>query len=74
MTREDIIRMGQTAGILEPLGYTDPSLKNWRNDVLWKLERFALYVAAAKCEELAIEAERNGNTILAQQIRARGKA
>lgn len=37
------------------------------------IERFAALVAAAKCEELADEAECNGNTILAQQIRARGQ-
>ena len=39
-----------------------------------ELKRFANLVAAAKCEELAVEAELNGNTILAQQIRARWQA
>jgi hypothetical protein len=35
------------------------------------LERFANLVAAAKCEELAAEAESNGNMVLAAQLRAR---
>ena len=54
MTRDDIICMGQIAGILDPLCYNDPTMKNWRNDVLWKLERFAALVVAADRESRAM--------------------
>lgn len=36
--------------------------------------QFAALVEAAVCESLAAEAEKNGNTILAMQLRARGQA
>ena len=35
---------------------------------------FAALVKAAVCESLAAEAEKNGNSILAAQLRARGQA
>ena len=63
MNRDDVIRMAREAGI--PY---DP----WPDSAYNKnIERFAALVAAAENEKLAAEAERNGNTILAMQIRAR---
>ena len=71
MTRDDIIRMAREAGgglscIAEPLEHP------WKFSES-ELMRFAALVAAAEREKLAAEAERNGNTILAMQIRARGQ-
>ena len=71
MTIDDIIRMAREAGgglscIAEPLEHP------WKFSES-ELMRFAALVAAAEREKLAAEAERNGNTILAMQIRARGQ-
>ena len=63
MTQEDIIRMAREAGLWTSTIF-DPPLS---------IEHFAQLVAAAEREALAFEAERNGNTILAMQIRARGQ-
>ena len=61
MSRDDIIRMAREAWYLN--GENVPS---WH-----ELERFASLVIAHDRESIAAEAERNGNHILAMQIRAR---
>jgi len=72
MTRDDIIRMADEADLwadqeLQCIGEYHPDWHEVR-DI-----RFAALVAAAEREKLAAEAERNGNTILAMLIRARGQ-
>lgn len=76
MTRDDIIRMAREAGMQTVFAVIEEHQDGTQTVIDHRpfLERFANLVAAAKCEELAVEAERNGNTILAQQIRARGQA
>ena len=52
MTREDIIRMAREVGILETMGYGNPHMKAWQEDVVRELSHFAaLVAAAAKAEE-----------------------
>ena len=63
MTKDEIIRMAREAGLMPTV------LNHWP----FELKRFAQLVAAAEREALASEAEKNGNTILAMQIRARGQ-
>jgi hypothetical protein len=70
--KEDIIRMAREAGF-------DVNFDIWAVSVDGvhinkELQRFAALVAAAVCESLAAEAEKNGNSILAMQLRARGQA
>ena len=65
MTRDDIIRMAHEAGLLET---STNGYDVWYPD---NLERFAALVIAHDRESIAAEAERNGNHILAMQIRAR---
>ena len=64
MTKDDIIKMAKEAGLV-----IDDN-QSGSDD----LERFYHLVAAHKCEALATEAEKNGNTILAMQIRARSQS
>ncbi len=64
MNREDIIRMAREAFVAR--GF-------WPNEVMWQCWKDAwLAGAAAEREALAAEAEKNGNSILAMQIRAKG--
>ena len=70
MTREDIIKMAREAGGIQPKLDFQPYF--WRMHEA-DLERFATLVAAAERESLASEAEKNGNTVLAMQIHARGE-
>jgi hypothetical protein len=58
MTRDDILRMAREANILGPLGYDNPYMNNWRDDVVRELERFAALVAAAEREACARACER----------------
>jgi len=64
MTQDDIIRMAREAGwpdsLVAPI-------------IMAKLAEIIKVAQAAEREALASEAEKNGNTILALQIRARGK-
>jgi len=60
MEREQIIRMAREANILEPLGYDNPHMNNWRDDVVRELERFAALVAAAEREACAKVCENEG--------------
>jgi hypothetical protein len=72
MTEDEIIRMARKAGFLT---HENSLYTNHRyGDCLQEVERFAALVAAAVCESLAAEAEKNGNSILAMQLRARGQA
>jgi len=79
MTRDDIIRMARKANILEPLGYDNPHMNNWRDDVVRNLERFAALVAAAEREACLKVCEAEGARIdaswtsCAAAIRARGQ-
>jgi len=66
MTRDDIIRMAREAGAVFP---ADGSYHCF--EIPGTLERFASLVIAHDRESIAAEAERNGNHILAMQIRAR---
>lgn len=83
--RDEIISMARRAGVIEPLGHTDPWV--WGEDAL---ERFADLVAAAEREACALvcddaiktiwefhpeaekQAGRNVCTNLADAIRSRG--
>ena len=52
MNRDDVIRMAREAGILETMGYGNPHMKAWQEDVVRELSHFAaLVAAAAKAEE-----------------------
>jgi len=66
MNREDIIRMAREAGIV----FDDRAAPFYERLV------HSAYAAgaAAEREALADEAEKNGNSILAMQIRARGQS
>jgi len=64
MTRDDVIRLAREAHMHHMA---------WDDDYIEGTERFAALVAAATCKELADEAERNGNAVLAAQLRARGE-
>lgn len=76
MTQDDIIRIAREAG---GTAYTNRHCPGETAMAFGPqaLERFAKLVAAnaaaAEREALASEAERNGNTVLAMQIRARGQ-
>ena len=70
MEKEDIIRMAREAWNEAGEGWV---VEGWFKDREKAFERFAQLVAAAEREALASEAERNGNTVLAMQIRARDK-
>jgi hypothetical protein len=63
MTRDGIISIGYDAGF----SLNDGIISGGVSD----LERFAALVIAHDRESIAAEAERNGNHILAMQIRAR---
>ena len=51
--REDIIRWARKAGILETMGYGNPHMKAWQEDVVRELSHFAALVAAAEREACA---------------------
>ena len=76
MTREEIIEMAIQAG------FVDYELDDGTTDAFDKrYETFAVLVASAEreacakvCEEYAIGLERNYSEIIADKIRARGKA
>lgn len=70
MNKEDIIRMAQEADS----GFEVSQCHEESIVGMNAIERFAKLVAEHICEKLALEAESNGNTILAMQIRARGQA
>ena len=73
MTKDEIIRIAQEAGFVvdEKAQQHQPNcIFHTHHMVDELLERFA----AAVCESLAAEAEKNGNSILAMQLRARGQA
>ena len=70
MTKEEIIKMAQKADAsFEVSQFHEESIIGMN-----AIERFAKLVAEHICETLALEAEKNGNNILAMQIRARGQA
>jgi hypothetical protein len=70
MNREDIIRMAQEADS----GFEVSQCHEESIVGMSAIERFAKLVAEHICETLALEAEKNGNNILAMQIRARKQA
>ena len=57
MNRDDVIRMAREAGILETMGYGNPNMKAWQEDVVRELSHFAALVAAAEREACAKVAE-----------------
>ena len=78
MNREHIIRMAREANILEKMGYDNPHMNNWRDDVVRELSRFAALIAAVEreaCAELCEQMDHDGVMIAAdcaEAIRARG--
>lgn len=78
MTREDIIRMAREANILEPMGFDNPNMAQWRDDIVRELERFAAIVAAHEremCEKACKQIGQHGIiTQCVNAIRARGQA
>ena len=89
MTQDEIIEMAKQAGLLDMdfeagdweihelttfarlVADKATEEANARANASWTL--MCKKMVAAEREELAAEAERNGNTILAMQIRARGQ-
>ena len=52
MKRDDVIRWAREAGIIETMGYGNPHMNAWQEDVVRELSHFAaLVAAAAKAEE-----------------------
>ena len=83
MTREEIIEMARQAGFVtnEIKSYVISPYTSEDQDLYQELEAFATLVASAEreacakvCEEYAIGLERNYSEIIADKIRARGKA
>jgi len=66
MTQDEIIEMAK-----QVYGINDG--KPLHSSALFHLEAFAKLIAVKICEELATEAERNGNVILAMQLRGRNE-
>jgi len=66
ITQDEIIEMANKAYAVDDGKPLHPS-------ALFHLEIFAKLVANKICEELATEAERNGNGILAMQLRGRNE-
>ena len=69
--RSEIIRMANEAGLCDSIWVDEES--SAVNSVIYFAQLVAANAAAVEREELASEAEKNGNTILAMQIRARGQ-
>jgi hypothetical protein len=64
MTQDEIIDMAKQAGLIVNSPYLMP-----HDNVLRGIEAFAKLVAAKERERLAATAEKNGNQILAMQLR-----
>ena len=65
----DTIDMAREAGIID---FRDAYSEEHVQAVLQDLKAFEALVRADEREVLAVEAEKNGNRILAMQLRARG--